>query len=212
MTHESMAGRAIGYRQAIDYLTRADFGAADAEAFSNFLLKFGTATRNYATQQIKWFRKDPSFLFVSVHPDGRDRVTSQEEVAGLLALSREEYEARLAAPAQSEVRDSLMKQGKQMRTYATEYTHLRRPKDPNAPPSRKHKKQKVKEVDEAVLKEGEATYERTMAAADACVAQVRDAGVPLGVAITSSLVPPGRLPAQGAADEAGPGGAGDDAR
>ena len=117
MTHESMAGRAIGYRQAIEYLTRADFVEADAEAFSSFLLKFGTATRNYATQQLKWFRKDPSFLFVSVHPDGRDRDASQEEVAGLLELSREEYEGCLSAPAQSEVRDALMKQGKQMRTY-----------------------------------------------------------------------------------------------
>jgi hypothetical protein len=92
MAVDSMAARAIGYRQAAEYLTREAptgqgeaheaaptgqgeaheaprpgsgaaaeagprSGAADdtgnVAAFEAFFVKFGTATRNYATQQIK---------------------------------------------------------------------------------------------------------------------------------------------------------------
>jgi hypothetical protein len=102
---ESMAGRAIGYRQAIDYLTRPappppppglpglpgsssssssssgggcsslELGGASAEvgAFHAFVDAFCTATRNYAGQQLKWFRKDPAFCFVAAPVAGPRR-------------------------------------------------------------------------------------------------------------------------------------------
>mmetsp|Transcript_44262 Transcript_44262/g.87125 ORF Transcript_44262/g.87125 Transcript_44262/m.87125 type:complete len:674 (+) Transcript_44262:25-2046(+) len=103
---DSLAARAIGYRQAIDYLLRpppppssstsnssaaasaaaknalplgeergpasvatsvgCDEGEGDEATFLSFVAKFGTATRNYATQQLKWFRKDSAFFFVRV--------------------------------------------------------------------------------------------------------------------------------------------------
>jgi len=54
----SPPGRAIGYRQAIEYLQRADVGdaAAEAGALKTFLEDFATATRRYAKQQMVWYR------------------------------------------------------------------------------------------------------------------------------------------------------------
>lgn len=51
-------GRAIGYRQAIEYLRRADVADEVAEegALKAFLEDFATATRRYAKQQMVWYR------------------------------------------------------------------------------------------------------------------------------------------------------------
>lgn len=105
---DSMAGRAIGYRQAIDYLTRplsapplpdsmssssgsdsmsskrskvsaGEGSGADSEennevdAFNAFLDDFCSATRNYAGQQLKWFRKDSAFYFLEAPVTGSRR-------------------------------------------------------------------------------------------------------------------------------------------
>ncbi|GMH65056.1 hypothetical protein TL16_g04108 [Triparma laevis f. inornata] len=48
--------RAIGYRQTIDYLTRGDFVRGDLKAFEEYLKRFKAATRQYAKQQMQWWR------------------------------------------------------------------------------------------------------------------------------------------------------------
>jgi hypothetical protein len=81
--------KAIGYRQAIDYLTNEYIEPIDFLAFSKFFRcesftietkmkiksvcmcycqcsEFSAATRNYAKRQINWFRKDPGFMFVLI--------------------------------------------------------------------------------------------------------------------------------------------------
>jgi tRNA A37 N6-isopentenylltransferase MiaA len=96
MDQWSMAGRAIGYRQAIKYLlsqpsstssSTSETGGggresksllvqSDLDAFHEFLNEFRTATRNYATDQIKWFRKDEEFMFLSVEFMSRNPLES----------------------------------------------------------------------------------------------------------------------------------------
>lgn len=83
----SMAAKAIGYRQAVKYLLRPSIPSQqkpsssssartnndtimkdsyDYEKYEEFLSEFRTATRNYASEQIKWFRKDKKILFLNI--------------------------------------------------------------------------------------------------------------------------------------------------
>ncbi|KAL7577293.1 hypothetical protein ACA910_002036 [Epithemia clementina (nom. ined.)] len=61
-----MTRRAIGYRQALEYLQRPNPQRQDVAALVQFMQDFCTATRNYAAQQMKWYRKDDEFVFVPV--------------------------------------------------------------------------------------------------------------------------------------------------
>jgi tRNA dimethylallyltransferase len=63
---DSQVTRAIGYRQALEYLLRTDAKMNDTDAFLSFVDDFATATRQYAKKQMQWFRKDPEFAFIPV--------------------------------------------------------------------------------------------------------------------------------------------------
>ena len=215
---DSMAGRAIGYRQTIEYLCRGaaavaptatSDGAAkdggqeeetvmvdgegeggasssssssslssssftergDVAAFDAFFDKFGTATRNYAAQQLKWFRKDKAFVFVPVHLDNSGIGSSSsssssssigsssssgsssgggsralETVLRLSTCPRSEYEAEVMGAAQVAIREDLVKQGKKMRTYAPKRRFLTRPPPPPPPPSKTQRRRQMKEA------------------------------------------------------------------
>lgn len=56
------AAQAIGYRQAIDYLSTQQ-SQAD---FENFLKSFKQASRNYAKRQHTWFAKEPLFNWMDM--------------------------------------------------------------------------------------------------------------------------------------------------
>eukprot|EP01048_Picozoa_sp_COSAG05_P020611 COSAG05_NODE_3546_length_1998_cov_27.151132_3_plen_98_part_00 len=78
------AARSIGYRQTLEYLlaktddvakgdvanddmANGDMEGADVargEAFRDFLGRFCTVSRQYATEQMKWFRRDAEYLWV----------------------------------------------------------------------------------------------------------------------------------------------------
>jgi tRNA dimethylallyltransferase len=93
-----MAKRAIGYRQALEYLQREDPQPMDVQAFDAFLHDFTAATRRYAKRQMQWFRKDPNFCFVpvSLQDTKEERVRkAAERVQNLLLMSRDKYEAEL---------------------------------------------------------------------------------------------------------------------
>jgi len=64
LTPYTVASRAIGYRQALEYLTRENFSPGDLPAFMQFLEKFSAATRHLARKQFGYFRTDPSFLWL----------------------------------------------------------------------------------------------------------------------------------------------------
>jgi len=67
---DSIASKAIGYRQTIDYLCREDNTPDDAASFQNFVNKFSSATRNYAKRQLLWYRKDSEFLWLEMTRPG----------------------------------------------------------------------------------------------------------------------------------------------
>ena len=113
----STAARAIGYRQALDYLVcrrdDAGDGALDAgarrDAYVDFCRKFRTASRNYAAEQMKWYRRDADFAVV---PAGDGAA-----LAALVAGDRADYEARRAGDGAA--RDSLAADKKVMKTFAS---------------------------------------------------------------------------------------------
>ena len=96
--------RAIGYRQALDYLQRdgpKEAEGGDRASLNSFMADFASATRRYAKKQMQWFRRDPDFLFVPVDlsASAEDRVgAAADAVLNLCLLPREEYERELAGP------------------------------------------------------------------------------------------------------------------
>lgn len=100
---------AIGYRQALEYLARKNAQPRDMDAFLSFVENFAAATRNYSTNQLKWYRKDPEFVFVPV-PEHLDQIKDDEacrgvarEIERLVQLPRDEFDnkERLAPDSNS---------------------------------------------------------------------------------------------------------------
>ncbi|EFJ29251.1 hypothetical protein SELMODRAFT_410898 [Selaginella moellendorffii] len=62
----SPPSRAIGYRQAMEYLNecRCAGGVSSEEHFLKFLSSFQQASRNYARRQLTWFRNEPLFQWI----------------------------------------------------------------------------------------------------------------------------------------------------
>ncbi|KAJ7521304.1 hypothetical protein O6H91_19G046900 [Diphasiastrum complanatum] len=62
----SSPSRAIGYRQAMEYLAqcRKSGGTSSEEEFFSFLSSFQQASRNYAKRQLTWFRSEPRFRWI----------------------------------------------------------------------------------------------------------------------------------------------------
>lgn len=79
---DSTPGKAIGYRQTIDYLNTRIF---TEETFMNFLIDFQSKTRQLAHRQLAWFRKEPDFLNVNLNPN------TAQEISGYLEMSREDW-------------------------------------------------------------------------------------------------------------------------
>lgn len=64
--NSSPASRAIGYRQAMEYLTSCRERAvmSSEQQFLSFLASFQKASRNFARRQHTWFRSEPLFQWV----------------------------------------------------------------------------------------------------------------------------------------------------
>mmetsp|Transcript_14166 Transcript_14166/g.43823 ORF Transcript_14166/g.43823 Transcript_14166/m.43823 type:complete len:186 (+) Transcript_14166:288-845(+) len=109
----STAARAIGYRQALDYLERRAAGDLEAglEGYVDFVRAFRTASRNYASDQLKWYRRDAAF---AVLPAG-----DAAALEALVDMDRASYEALLASDAQAAAHEGLRGDAKQMRTFAS---------------------------------------------------------------------------------------------
>jgi len=126
---DSPAGRAIGYRQALEYLTRPDAQPGDDDAFDAFLADFMTATRRYARQQMKWFRKDPQFLILPVPLDASPEAAVAhvtQEVIRHCAMNPTEFHNALNGPTARGAREANEAQGAEMRTFLPRLHHLGR--------------------------------------------------------------------------------------
>lgn len=112
----STASRAIGYRQSICYLAARALDANAEEAvlaFRAYVADFQQATRNYAKQQIKWFRKEPEFRWIRTGDNAADALMR------LMHLDAAEYAtlAEFSTESQNAIREDIMQQGKLMKTY-----------------------------------------------------------------------------------------------
>ncbi len=66
LRNNSSASQAIGYRQALDYLS----GPETEDRFKIFEEEFKKASRHYSKRQFTWFRKEPLFRWLNIeeHP------------------------------------------------------------------------------------------------------------------------------------------------
>ena len=130
-----MAARAIGYRQALDYLVPSSASEprkeGDQDAFQEFINEFTTATRRYAKKQMQWFRRDDDFVFVpvdlSLSPTERVQKTAQE-IARMIQLSRPDYDKERCSESSlsAQIRRVNEEQGGKMKTYQFE-RHILKP-------------------------------------------------------------------------------------
>ncbi|CAN8252411.1 unnamed protein product [Cochlearia groenlandica] len=67
LPNTSSSTRAIGYRQAMEYLLkcRRQGGVSSPGEFYNFLNKFQQASRNFAKRQMTWFRCEPMYHWLN---------------------------------------------------------------------------------------------------------------------------------------------------
>ena len=98
LTTESQITRAIGYRQALQYLRREGARRNDIEALTAFMDEFMSATRQYAKKQMQWFRRDDEFAFIPIQMnDAKDiRVRNAANIiAEMCQLRRGDFDMEL---------------------------------------------------------------------------------------------------------------------
>lgn len=66
LPNSNSATRAIGYRQAMEYLLycREQGGCSSSRDFFAFLSEFQKASRNFAKRQLTWFRNEPLYHWI----------------------------------------------------------------------------------------------------------------------------------------------------
>jgi tRNA dimethylallyltransferase len=135
---ESQVTRAIGYRQALTYLSRKDAKRNDHAAFVAFIDDFATATRQYAKKQMQWFRRDAEFAFIPVQMecDKAKRVADAAKIIGDMCTScREDFDAELwtsnnesdesnELPLSARTKSDNERQGKTMKFFISKRTRL----------------------------------------------------------------------------------------
>mmetsp|Transcript_13360 Transcript_13360/g.20072 ORF Transcript_13360/g.20072 Transcript_13360/m.20072 type:complete len:605 (+) Transcript_13360:53-1867(+) len=131
---DSQVTRAIGYRQALEYLQRSDAKNDDHESLAAFIDNFATATRQYAKKQMQWFRRDDDFVFVPVRMDCEKEERSSEAaniISNMCKLSAANFETELTSSdgeenvplsAKTKIENEL--QGKKMKFFMSKRTVL----------------------------------------------------------------------------------------
>ena len=113
----SPPGRAIGYRQAIDYLTKDKEGKPEEAALKLFLEDFATATRRYAKQQMVWYRAQPEFVWLRW--DLQDLAPTLGCVHDAMAEDEAAHLARRPGTEQAALREENLQEGKRMKLYSS---------------------------------------------------------------------------------------------
>jgi len=106
LPEESQVTRAIGYRQALEYLKRKDAKRNDHGALMGFMDVFSAATRQYGKKQMQWFRRDAEFAFIPVQMEcekGKRVGGAAKMIADMCKLSAVDFEAELSSSATNNV-------------------------------------------------------------------------------------------------------------
>ncbi len=124
---DSQVTRAIGYRQALEYLQRKEATNDDHDSLANFIDNFATATRQYAKKQMQWFRRDDDFVFVPVNMDLNKEERTIETariITDMCKLSAAEFEVELKScdeygnvPLSAKIKSENELQGKKMKFF-----------------------------------------------------------------------------------------------
>ncbi|KAL8032034.1 hypothetical protein ABFS82_13G068100 [Erythranthe guttata] len=93
MPNSNSASRAIGYRQAMEYLliSREQRGCSSSKDFYYFLTNFQKASRNFAKRQLTWFRNEPVYQWI-------DASKPMEQVVNFICDAYEDQTGELKVP------------------------------------------------------------------------------------------------------------------
>ncbi|KAI3708325.1 hypothetical protein L2E82_37492 [Cichorium intybus] len=91
--NSNSATRAIGYRQAMEYLLKCEEqgGRSSTRDFYAFLSEFQKASRNFAKRQLTWFRNEPIYHWI-------DASRPLEEVLNFIYNAYHDQTGNLAVP------------------------------------------------------------------------------------------------------------------
>ncbi|KAJ9551735.1 hypothetical protein OSB04_015780 [Centaurea solstitialis] len=91
--NSNSATRAIGYRQAMEYLLKCEEqgGRSSERDFYAFLSEFQKASRNFAKRQLTWFRNEPIYRWI-------DASRPLEEVLDFIYNAYHDQTGKLAVP------------------------------------------------------------------------------------------------------------------
>jgi len=147
---DSVASKAIGYRQTLEYFQREVFRVGIASAYEGteadsrgecgdinesqrslnsfrlFVKDFATATRNYAQRQMKWFRKDGSFIWIMMQQSlgAPSRALVADEIQYWVSQPRDTFEAMIRSQ-QSSPNTSLSTSSPSLSTHTAEWPDIR---------------------------------------------------------------------------------------
>ncbi|KAK6134670.1 hypothetical protein DH2020_031595 [Rehmannia glutinosa] len=121
MPNSNSATRAIGYRQAMDYLlmSREQGGWSSSKDFYRFLSEFQKASRNFAKRQLTWFRNEPIYQWI-------DASKPLENVLSFICDAYEDQTGKLKVPRSlcMEKDISNMKEVRLLKAYRTKNRHF----------------------------------------------------------------------------------------
>uniref|UniRef100_A0A0A9DJL3 IPT n=1 Tax=Arundo donax TaxID=35708 RepID=A0A0A9DJL3_ARUDO len=109
------ATRAIGYKQAMEYLLhcRQNGGENTPQEFLEFLTKFQSTSRNFAKRQITWFRSEKIYQWV-------DASQPFEAVVQFICDAYHDCGARVVPESLEMKRESCMLKSRDLKTYRSE--------------------------------------------------------------------------------------------
>ncbi|KAL0443588.1 UNVERIFIED_CONTAM: tRNA dimethylallyltransferase 9 [Sesamum latifolium] len=121
LPNSNSATRAIGYRQAMDYLlmAREQGGWSSSKEFFSFLSEFQKASRNFAKRQLTWFRNEPIYQWI-------DASKPLENVLRFICDIYDDETGKLKVPRSlcMEKDISNLKEVRQLKAYRTKNRHF----------------------------------------------------------------------------------------
>ncbi|KAM7258364.1 hypothetical protein ACFE04_014105 [Oxalis oulophora] len=120
LPNSNSATRAIGYRQAMDYLLRCreQDGRSSAGDFFSFLSDFQKASRNFAKRQLTWFRNEQIYHWL-------DASKPMDNVLNFISDAYHDQSGKLTVPESLMMRrDSSRRETLDLKGYRTRNRHF----------------------------------------------------------------------------------------
>ncbi|XP_028755525.1 tRNA dimethylallyltransferase 9-like isoform X1 [Neltuma alba] len=124
--NSNSATRAIGYRQAMEYLLRCQRhgGQSSAEEFYNFLSEFQKETRNFAKRQLTWFRNDHIYHWL-------DASKPLDAIIEFIDNAYHDWSGKLVVPEHLRMSKDISnrQEAAQLKSYRTKNRHFMKDED-----------------------------------------------------------------------------------